>query len=520
MKNMQDKTLPIGTQHFPTLMENNQLYVDKTENIYELITSGRIYFFARPRRFGKSLLISTLEAIFQAKKELFNNLWIKEKSDYQWIKYPVIKIDFSAIPNENAQALEQGIHSKIDEISRTHKITLIEKPLKLKFRELVKKLYQKYKNKVVLLIDEYDKPIIDHINNLNQAEENKEIIRSFYGIIKPCDEYLKFVFITGISKFSQVSVFSDLNSLYDISMSYKYASLVGYKEEELEKYFSNHIKKLAKHNNLTIKETTEKIKYWYNGFRFSESEVKTYNPFSSLLLFNNLIFKYYWFATATPTFLIKLIKEQKYDIINIENQEVVESVFSSYDIEKLQVIPLLFQTGYLTINNYKDSLYKLGYPNFEVRKAFTTHLLDLFSNIESSLIDSQIIKLVNAINQDDLENFFITLQVFFANIPYELHLKEEKYYQTIFYMIFTLLNFNIEAESSTNKGRIDAVIKTKNKIYIFEFKLNDSADNALAQIKEREYYQKYYGKRKLTLIGVNFDYKSRNIQNWKIEDES
>ena len=296
------KKLPIGTQYFPTLIEDNCLYIDKIERIYQLINSARIYFMSRPRRFGKSLLISTLEAIFKGQKELFKNLWI-EKSDLVWDEHPVIRVDFAGLDLRTPEKLEYSLAASLDDTAKKYDIHLAQQELKLKFKELVTKLSAI--NKVVLLVDEYDKPIIEHIDNPAAAAANREVIKQFYGCIKPLDDCLKFVFLTGVSKFSQVSIFSDLNSLQDISMSIKYADLLGITQEELETQCTPYIADLAQAQSLTVEETYAKIKHWYNGFNFSKANIKVYNPFSTLLLFAQQDFKGYWFATATPTFLIK-----------------------------------------------------------------------------------------------------------------------------------------------------------------------------------------------------------------------
>ena len=507
------KKLPIGTQYFPSLIEDDCLYIDKTQRIYQLLTSARIYFLSRPRRFGKSLLISTLEAIFKGGKELFKDLWI-ESSAWLWQAHPVIRIDFAGLSLDTPQALTKSLLTKLFSIYTDYKIEITEREdLKIVFTNLITQLSSI--NKVVLLVDEYDKPIIEHIENPEAAAANRAILKQFYACIKPLDEYLKFVFLTGVSKFSQVSIFSDLNSLQDISMSIQYADLLGITQAELESQCKPHIEALAVSQNLTLQETYAKIKHWYNGFNFSEAHIKVYNPFSTLLLLSHQQFRGYWFATATPTFLIKLIKKNTDDLVQLEEKLISEKSFTRFEVEHLNLLAILFQTGYLTIESYDNELeqYKLCYPNYEVKSALLEELLESFSCLEPQNPSSDYIyQLITQLRSGNLAECIEIIKVFFANIPYEIQLKQEKYYQSIFYALFTLLGFKIQAEVSTNKGRIDAVVEVTDAIYIFEFKLYDTAQAALDQINTKEYYQKYLTReKKIILVGVGFDQAERNI---------
>ena len=512
--------LPIGTQHFPHIVAGNYLYVDKTELIHQLIHNVRVGFLSRPRRFGKSLLISTLEAIFQGRQELFKDLWIG-KSDYQWPEHPVIKIDFSALTNTNAHTLEQAIKERLQEIYDYYHIPMVgTDDLKHMFRQLITQLSTKLSRQVVLLIDEYDKPIIDHITDLETAEGNRAVLKQFYSVIKPSDEYLQLVFITGISKFSQVSIFSDLNSLQDISLSTKYASLLGITQEELETNFQPYLKNLAARQELSEAAAWKQVKHWYNGFNFTSANITVYNPFSTLLLFEQLEFRSYWFATATPSFLIKLIRKRNYNIAGLETTSFHELALASFDIENLKIPVLLLQTGYLTIASYdkQTQLYKLRYPNYEVKQAFLSQLSESYAKVDSSITPGYLYQLKANLISGDLENFFETLRIFFADIPYHIQLNNEKYYQSIFYLVFTLLGLHIQVEVMTNRGRIDVVITLKKTIYLFEFKLRENAEQALQQIKTKGYYEKYLRQGKaLRLVGVGFDQESRNIGDFLVE---
>ncbi len=505
------KELPVGIQTFRKLIDGNYLYVDKTEHIYKLLVHGSVYFLSRPRRFGKSLLISTLNEIFEGEKELFKGLWIYE-SDYSWEKHPVVRIDFSKEKAENRDDLKGFILYQLKNIADKYGILLTRNQYYEVFDELLTKLSQI--NKVVILIDEYDKPIIDNIENKKLAVEFREILKGFYTIIKACDEHIRFVLLTGVSKFSKAGVFSGLNNLKDISMDTKYSSLLGITCQEMETCFKEHIDRFAKTEDVSNAELIKKITYWYNGFCFSGTCEKVFNPFSMLLLFDNVRFSNYWFESATPSFLIKLIKEKSFDIKKMQNLEVREENLSAYEIEDLSIVPLLFQTGYLTIKGYDNEFmtYRLGYPNFEVENSFQYALLRSYSYTETN---GYLVSLIRALRNDDFNAFFETLNIFFADIPYDLHINKEKYYQTVFYLIFSLIGLKVEAEVKTNKGRIDAVIIDK-EIYIFEFKFNGNKNKALSQIKEKKYFEKYKNTGKeIYLFGVEF--ADRNVGEWVVE---
>ena len=511
------KNLPIGVQSFEKLIQGQYLYIDKTKHIYNLLaTSGGIYFLSRPRRFGKSLLISTLEAIFAGKKDLFKDLWIYDQ-DYDWQEHPVIRISFGGVLYDNKQTLIDYLSKELSDIANKYNVKLSEPRFDFRFKELIQKLSQI--NKVAILIDEYDKAMLDVIDNIELSKANRETLRGFYSVIKETDQHLKFVFLTGVSKFSKVSVFSGLNNLNDLTMDTRYAELLGYTQQELERYFVDRINILAEHEQLNINELLDKIKHWYNGYRFSKENTSVYNPFSTLLLFDKNDFANHWFTTGTPTFLLNIIKKNKYTALDIDSIESSTEVFDSYDIDNLNVEPLLYQTGYLTICDYNKErdTYKLGYPNYEVKNSFLKRLVNLFSAVSTPLISSHLYKLIDSLTVNDLDNFFETLEVFFANIPYDIQISTEKYYQSVFYLVFTLIGLIIEAEVKTNKGRIDAVIVLEDSIYIFEFKLEGSKEEALNQIKEREYYQKYQNSnKKIVLVGVEFDSEKRNIGEWLV----
>ena len=511
------KNLPIGVQSFEKLILGQYLYVDKTEHIYNLLaTSGGIYFLSRPRRFGKSLLISTLEAIFDGQKELFKDLWIYDQN-YDWQEHPVIRISFGGVCYDNKKTLIDYLYKELSDIANKYEVKLSEPRFDFRFKELIQKLSKI--NKVVILIDEYDKAMLDVIDNIELSKANRETLRGFYSVIKETDQYLKFVLLTGVSKFSKVSVFSGLNNLNDLTMDTRYAEMLGYTQTELEHYFTDRIDILAKYEQINRIALLEKIKHWYNGYRFSKENTSVYNPFSTLLLFDKNDFANHWFETGTPTFLLNLIKKNNYEMPKIETLNINEKAFSSYEIENLDILPLLLQTGYLTIKEYNKerNLYQLCYPNYEVKNAFLEQLTETYSTVRATLVSSYLYDLIDYLAVDDLDNFFETLEIFFANIPYDIQITDEKYYQTIFYLIFTLIGLKVEAEVRTNKGRIDAVIVSEDSIYIFEFKLEGTKEEAVTQIKNREYFQKYQNSnKKIVLVGVEFDKEKRNIGEWLV----
>jgi len=514
------KPVQASSYTFRHIIEGGFVYVDKTQYLYELVRrSIGIYFLARPRRFGKSLMITTLEEIFRGNKELFRDLWIYT-SDYNWQTYPVIRLDFSQQRVHTAAEVGNVIIGFLEDIAQQYGVTLSEGNYQLKFRRLIQTLAQK--GRVVILIDEYDKPIVDNIENVPEAKRIRDTLKDFYGIIKAMDQHLRFVLITGISKFSKVGIFSALNNLDDLTIEPRFATMLGITEAELRSNFQEHLALFAQQEGITPEALLQEIRAWYNGFCFVRNCESVYNPFSTLQLLNKQYFGHYWFETGTPTFLIKLIKSQQYNIEPFEHLEVPELTFSTYEIESLALVPLLFQTGYLTIKGFRrdqfGELYTLSYPNYEVKHAFLSYLLSAYDEIEVALSDGHLRRLLYALEAQNLSEFFNVLEVFFANIDYDLHLDYEKYYQTIFYLIFVLLGVRINAEVKTSQGRIDAVIELAKHIFLFEFKLNGSADEALQQIKTHAYAQKYPGKGKpLTLIGANFDSTKRKITEWKSE---
>lgn len=507
------KKLPIGIQSFEKLITGNYLYVDKTEYIYQLITKGDYYFLSRPRRFGKSLLVSTLKELFEGKKELFNNLWIST-SDYAWKEYTVIHLDFSRIAHRTSQQLEQDLLNYLQDVANVYdlSITLSNIPERALAQLVITLAKDK---KVVILVDEYDYPILTHLHNLEIARAHQAILRSFYTVIKSLDPYLHFVFLTGVSKFSRTSIFSGLNNLIDISNTPAGAALLGYTQQELENYFLPYIKHLAEEQNTSSAHLFKQVQQWYNGYRFSSKNISLYNPYSVLLYVHSGIIDNYWFETGTPSFLVNILREKYKSLENITTGKISVSSLGTFDIENIPLITLLFQTGYLTIKAF-DTItrkYRLGLANKEVEISFEKQLMTVFTYQDTPNVDTYLEEIRNALETKNVENFFIQLKSLFAHIPYHLHIQQEKYYHSLFQLMGSMLGMDIQSEVATDTGRIDLTLITKKYIYILEFKFNQTAEQALKQIERKKYYQKYLTKKKtIILIGVSFNKTKEELE--------
>ncbi len=507
--------LPVGIQSLREIIEGGYLYVDKTEYVHRLITSGKYYFLSRPRRFGKSLLVSTLKELFEGNRDLFRGLWIQDRID--WKIHPVLHIDFSSLGHKGL-GLEKALKIRLDECAHHHDIDLTQDDVTLRFRELIITLAQKTQSGVVLLVDEYDKPIIDYLEDLSVAETNREMLKNFYAIIKGCDEYLKLVFLTGVSKFSHVSVFSELNNLADITFNKFYAAMLGYTQEELDTCFSECTLRLNHVMQQTYPDVNAEIKKWYNGYSWDAQQF-VYNPFSVMRLFQEERFDNYWYTTGTPTFLLKLIKARCFDASDLERPIVDRDTLDKYEIPGIDLLTLLFQTGYLTIKdaNSQDQTVVLGYPNHEVSRSFTRHILADLSDASPTHNRQLLVDIANSLNQNQIDRFIDLLKSLFAGITYQQIDNKENYYHSIFYLVLKLIGVDIQCEILTNRGRIDAVLETSSHIYIVEFKL-DNASAALTQIKAMEYHQTYLNRGKdIVLLGIGFDRENRNIGEYKVE---
>ncbi len=511
----QMKKLPLGIQSFRKIIEGNYLYVDKTVYIYKLINNASYYFLSRPRRFGKSLLIDTIKEVFKGDKEIFNGLWIYN-SDYEFKSHPVIHLDMSNISSKNDEILEKSIISAL-------RIQIEEEGFNIEdnissdiFKNLIRLLYKKYNKGVIVLIDEYDKPIIDHLSDIETAEKNRMVLKGFYGILKSMDPYLKFALISGVTKFTKTSIFSEMNNLMDITLTEDYSNICGITHKEFTEYFSEHIEKLQNINTMKqYKNIKEEIIKWYNGYSW-DGKTLLLNPYSLLSFFSQKRFSGFWFSSGTPKFLMDLLKEKPEGFLNIQNLKITEWLLDSSDIKKIQVEPLLFQTGYLTIkeklHDGVEEVYLLKFPNYEVEQTFNMHIISEFTEAGDSLVQSAYINMRDAFVTGDLEKILYILKGLFSSIPYNLHINKEAYYHSIFYAIMQILGFKINVEVAVSRGRIDGVLELDDKVYIMEFKYADLRKDetdinkekaikkelnlAMVQLKDRGYADKYMGSNK------------------------
>ena len=531
------RKLPIGIQSFESLRRDNYIYIDKTEFAYSLVHSGKVYFLSRPRRFGKSLFLSTLKAYFEGKKELFKGLKIEklEKDNPDaWKKYPVIYLNFAQNSFSKAISLEKTINLQLEEYEKKYEIQADYKdPLDStnfagRFINIVQTAWKKTGLPAAVLIDEYDKPLLDAQSNEELVNENRETLRGLYVTLKALDEELKFVFLTGVTKFSKVSIFSDLNQLNDISITSRYATACGITEKEMLENLGPEIDAFAEKNSLSKEECVNQLEKMYDGYHFHHEADGVYNPFSLLNALYSKEFSLYWFATGTPTFLIKKLQESTMNYMDLSNGvEATAQELQDYRSDNPNPVPLFYQTGYLTIKGYdrEFGVYLLKYPNNEVKYAFINSLAPaILNNNRSTGLD--VVSFARDIKKGDIENVMARFKSLFATLPYTTARKEkqdnviEQNFQNVFYLVFTLLGQWSTVEETSSFGRADCVLLNGNNVFIFEFKRDKSADEALNQIEEAKYAEPYKssGKR-IIKIGASFSTKERNLVEWKIVEE-
>ena len=514
---MSNKIYPIGIQNFEKLRSDGYFYVDKTALIYKMVKTGSYYFLSRPRRFGKSLLVSTLEAYFQGKRELFEGLAM-DKLEKDWIEYPILHLDLNIGKYDAVDSLDNILNEALLGWESIYVVGAGEVTVSLRFKGIVERAYQQTGQRVVILIDEYDKPLLQAIGNKELQREYRNTLKPFYGVLKTMDGCIKFAFLTGVTKFGKVSVFSDLNNLDDMSMRHPYISICGMTEQEIHENLEEELYELAEAQGMTYDQVCEELKRRYDGYHFVENSEGMYNPFSLLNTFKYQQFGSYWFETGTPTYLVELLQRSHYDLQQMANEATSIDVLNSvYDDDS--PIPVIYQSGYLTIKDYdrRFGIYHLGFPNLEVEEGFIRFLLPFYTHYNKVEVPFEIGKFVNEIESGQPDAFFLRLQSFFADTPYELVSELERHYQNVLFIVFKLVGFYTQAEYHTSEGRVDLVLKTDKYIYVMEFKLEGSAEEALQQIEEKHYARPFEtDSRQLFKIGVNFSNRTRNIEKWII----
>ena len=513
------QNLPIGLQSFEALRNANYLYVDKTRHLERLVTTNKYYFLSRPRRFGKSLFLSTLEAYFLGQKELFNGLYI-EQVEKDWKEYPVLYLDLNTGIYDSETNLRNKLISHIIDWEEEYSISTVKENIEDRFANIIRTAYEKSGLGVVILVDEYDKPLLHTIDKPELHATFKDILKGVYSVLKGCDKYIRFGMLTGVTKFSKISLFSDLNNLMDISLDENYTDICGITEEEIKANFKEHLQAFAEKENTTKEDILSQLKAMYDGYHFSKNtDVDIYNPFSLINSLTRREFENYWFQTGTPTFLIKLLQENDYDLKDFSEGNITARDLTSKESMLSAPVALFYQSGYITIKDYDKELqeYTLGYPNKEVEQSFLEFLLPRYVHTIDDKSASYLSKFIKDLRAGRVEDFLEKMKVFFAGIPYDIIKDTENYYQTILFLICRLVGFYSQAEYRTSRGRMDMVIKTKDYIYVFEFKFDKSAKEALEQIDSKDYPLAFQqDERTLYKVGVNFSSQTKNIDEYII----
>lgn len=510
---------PIGIQQFSELRTNGWVYVDKTAVIYRLLSSGKYYFLSRPRRFGKSLLISTLEAYFKGQKELFQGLAM-EQLETEWVEHPVLHLDLNAKPFTKLQDLYDLLNDQITVYEHQYGSVAVDGSPEGRLRQLIRAAKEKTRRNVVVLVDEYDKPLLQAIGNEQLQDEFRSVLKAFYGVLKSADADIRFALLTGVSKFSKVSVFSDLNNLMDISMSPHYYDICGISESELHDTFDDEVGELASANGQTKDEAYETLRQRYDGYHFSPDTPGMYNPFSVLWTLSEQQYGSYWFSTGTPTYLVQLMKEFDLNPKELSGYEASASELDSVQIKVDNPIAVLYQSGYLTIKGYdkRFKTYTLDYPNDEVKEGFVNFLLPYYTYSRQVNNASIIGQFVQSLERGNAQHFMELLQAFMAGIPYELVRDLEVHYQNVIYIITKLMGLYVQAEYRTSRGRIDLLVGTDKYVYIIELKHDGTAEEALAQINTKDYALPFATDgREVVKIGANITSETRNLERWVVE---
>ena len=512
--------LPIGIQDFESLRMDGYVYVDKTEHIYRLISQGRYYFLSRPRRFGKSLLLSTLKALFLGKRELFKGLAIDQKEDWDWAIHPVLYLDLNTEKYDSKETLSDRLNLFLSGYEDIYGRREAERSLGARFEGVIQRAYEKTGQRVVILVDEYNKPMLQAIDKKELQDEYRATLKGFYGALKSMDRCIKFAMLTGVTKFGKVSVFSDLNNLIDISLDYEYHDICGITEHELLNVFAERIDMLAQRDQLSREECIAKLRKMYDGYHFEETAPGVYNPFSVLNTFIKNKFGNYWFETGTPTYLVLLLRNHYYDLEQMASVSVTADVLNSIDADSKDPIPVIYQSGYLTIKGYNERFkkYVLGFPNEEVEEGFVKYLTPYYLNNIDRKSAFDIENFSADVESGKPEQFLERLKSLFASAPYDSTMGDkENHFQNMMWVVFKMMGFYSHTEYHTSDGRIDLLIETPLYRYVMEFKLDGTAEEALQQINSKDYpLQFQFDEKKTYLVGVNFSRESRTIEKYLI----
>ena len=511
---------PIGIQNFEKIREDGFVYVDKTALIYQLVNEGSYYFLSRPRRFGKSLLLSTLEAYFSGKKELFEGLAIS-KLEKEWTTHPILHLDLNSREYKDESSLEAELNRHLEQWEKLYGDEFKTRATEERFLQVIDKAYEKTRKQVVILVDEYDKPLLQTIGDKALQDAYRSKLKAFYSVLKTQDAKIRFAFMTGVTKFGKVSVFSDLNNLTDISFDCRYTQICGISEQELRQYFDESVTLLAKSNEIGKEECYTRLKEDYDGYHFDWNTVGMYNPFSLLNTLSSCQFRDYWFETGTPTFLVNQLQKTGYRLDDMTEENLSADTLNSIDIMDENPLPLLYQSGYLTIKNYdtRFKTYTLGFPNREVKEGFVKYLVPFYTPKSDNKSAFSIDKFVKEVDAGKAKDFMRRLDAFFANGDYALMGNKELYFHNAIYVFFSLMGLYVDVERHTTDGRMDILMQTSDYIYILELKIDQSADVALQQIEEKEYARPFVADtRKLFKIGINFSTEKRRIDDWKVEE--
>ena len=515
------KRLPVGIQTFSNIIEDDMLYIDKTEYIWNMIHLSKYIFLSRPRRFGKSLLVSTLQAYFEGRKDLFKGLFI-ETMEKEWTEYPVLRFSLSTAKHCNKEELLLELSNKLTHYEAIYgKGAADEVKPNQRLKGIIERAYKKTGKKVVVLIDEYDAPLLDVVHEEKTLPVLRNVMRNFYSPLKDCDPYLQFVFLTGITKFSQLSIFSELNNLKNISMRPDYAGVCGITAEEMLTAMSDYIDDFAEALQTTREGAIEGLKQQYDGYHFTWPSPDIYNPFSLLNAFQDHDYTNYWFGSGTPTYLIEMLR--KFNVVpsKIGGGSVLASAFDAPTENMKDITPLLYQSGYITIKEYNraSKLYTLDIPNTEIRVGLMDSLLPNYVHEYCVEGGTTIGYMYLALLKEDFDEMFSLLQAYLLTVPYCDNANSEGHYQQLLYVIFSLFGRYVEVEVHTPTGRVDIVMKTDKALYLFELKLNMSAQAAMKQIDLKDYASKFaLSGLPIVKVGINFDPERRTIGDWKVED--